>query len=63
VCVCVCVCVCLCAYVNVCHHMCLWVSEQARLRSPGAGITSGCELPDMGAVNGTQVLWNIDTCS
>lgn len=37
--------------------------ESRDTRSHVAGVTSGCELPDMGAGNQTQVLWKSSHCS
>lgn len=31
-------------------------------RSPGPGVTGGCELPDMDSGNRTQDLWKNSTC-
>ena len=61
---CVCVCVCVCVHVpsyelHVYAHIseCGFVtrvhmpSEARRCQIPGAGVTGGCEMPDMGAGN------------
>jgi hypothetical protein len=54
--VCVCVCVCVCVYVCVCMCVCVYLcvvlmEVREGMRSPGAGVTSDCELPSMGAGN------------
>lgn len=36
-----------------CEWKCPGRPEEA-LKSPGAGVTDTCELPDMGAMNGTS---------
>lgn len=41
-----CVCLSVGMYAHACRYPC---------RSTGAGVTGGCEPPDMGAGNGTQI--------
>ena len=55
VCVCMCVNGCrVCVYVCVCVCVC---RLEEGIRFSEAGVTDGCELPDMGAGNRMQVLW------
>lgn len=42
--------------VCVCEYRCLQRPEE-EVRFLGAGLTSDCESPDVGAGNQTQVLW------
>jgi hypothetical protein len=42
---------------SVCEsHMCSACRSQRRASRPGAGVTRGCELPDLGARNKTWAL-------
>ena len=45
--------------VHSCAHVCAWVSKEARGdRQPlGAGVTSGCEPPGVGAENQISILY------
>ena len=51
VCVCVCVCACACARVCVCVCVCVCMWMPTEARSPGAGVTGGCELLMQGLRN------------
>lgn len=42
-----CPCVCVCA--RVCARVCVSHGGQERVRSPGAKVAGGCELPNVGA--------------
>ena len=71
-CMCVCVHACTCMHVHVCACMlvhvcvcactpCMW--ERPRrleedVRSPGTGVTGGCELPDVGVRSQAWVVCN-----
>lgn len=39
------------------------IIEERDVRSAGAGITGGCDWPDVGAENGTRVLCKSNMCS
>ena len=46
---CVCIVCMVCMYVCVvCAHMCVWGPEEG-IRTPGANVPSGCELPNVDA--------------
>lgn len=51
---------CLCVHTSMCR--CPQKPERG-IRSPGARVTDGCELPDGGAKNQIQVLCESNKCS
>lgn len=54
-----CVCRCVSIHVNICMaHGCKSLRKlEVDVGSPAAGVTGGCELPDMGAGNSVLVPW------
>lgn len=59
------ICVCVSVCVNVCMPQeCRHPRKlEVKIGSPGARVTGGYELPDMGARNGAPVLWKGNGCS
>ena len=65
-------CICMSLYIYVvCMHACLCVyamcmqeltEPERTVGFPVTGVTGGCELSDVGAVNLTQVLWKSIKC-
>lgn len=42
----------------ICVHDCRYIQRpEEGVGIPQAGVTSGCELPEVGAGNGTLILW------
>jgi hypothetical protein len=55
---CRCVCVwCVCLHVDRCVHVSTDAHGARSIRSPGAGVKSSCELPDIHHVDRILILW------
>ena len=60
---------CVCTHTPLCMSqdaypcVCSAQSSQKDVTSPGAGVTEGCELPNVGAENQTQVFCKNSKCS